>query len=352
MDKINKIQTSFWIGTANAKYGSIAIHELKQLFPSFKLQWFEPGDLFMFTVAEECKSAIERIRMNEPIFLRHIQPVHIQFKSMFADEMPLGWLDEFLQIQESCNLFQKRVAVQVRKSNHTVAMPYNSLELKQAIDANLTERYEAKPCVQQMDYIISVFLYEQAVYVGGSRPEDNLSSWSGGAIHYRKSATDISRAKFKLMEAELRFSLDFNQFRSALDLGAAPGGWSSFLLERGVQVTAVDPANMHPSLLEHREFQHMRMTASAVPVQPAKYDLIVCDMSWDPFQMANTLKPLLSTLFPGGTVITTIKLMHGKALSTQHSVQQIFAPKLNLQKAKQLFHNREELTSLWLKVDE
>jgi 23S rRNA (cytidine2498-2'-O)-methyltransferase len=351
LEQIKDAQITLWIGTSNAKYGGIAIHELKLLFPSFKLHWFIPGDVFMFTVAETRKSAIQVIRGKEPIFLRHIQPVQLELQVCDMAEIQWDQLPEFKQMLRSYNLAQKRVAVHVRKASQTVELFSSPLQLKQTMDVILMSEYEAVPCVQQMDYMISIFLHEEKVYVGVSQPEDQLSSWSGGAIHYGKSDMDISRAKFKLMEAELRFSIDFSQYRTALDLGAAPGGWSSFLLERGVQVTAVDPAKMHPSLLLHRGFQHLRMTAAELPIQPNVYDLIVSDMSWDPFQMANALKSILSNLVSGGTVIATIKLMHDKPLSTLRSIEQILRPYLILHKAKQLFHNREELTTMWFKVD-
>ena len=64
-----------------------------------------------------------------------------------------------------------------------------------------------------------------------------------------KEEDQISRAKFKLLEAEQRFGIDFSVARKAIDIGAAPGGWTSLLLERGLKVTAIDPAAMNPRLL-------------------------------------------------------------------------------------------------------
>lgn len=102
--------------------------------------------------------------------------------------------------------------------------------------------------VQEPAWVISVYADGEALYAGVSRPEDNLSSWNGGMIRFRKEDGQISRAKFKLMEAEKEFAIPFSSFRNAVDIGASPGGWTSFLLERGLKVTAVDPALMHESL--------------------------------------------------------------------------------------------------------
>ncbi|MGG3572586.1 SAM-dependent methyltransferase [Bacillus gobiensis] len=61
----------------------------------------------------------------------------------------------------------------------------------------------------------------------------------------------MSRAKFKLLEAEVKFNINYNDYSSALDIGAAPGGWTSLLLEKGLKVTAIDPSNLHPDLLRN-----------------------------------------------------------------------------------------------------
>ena len=55
------------------------------------------------------------------------------------------------------------------------------------------------------------------------------------------------------------------QMMTALDVGAAPGGWTQYLAERGVAVTAIDPADVTmPSARgnhhDHRH-RHLRMTA-------------------------------------------------------------------------------------------
>lgn len=54
----------------------------------------------------------------------------------------------------------------------------------------------------------------------------------------------------------------------AVDCGAAPGGWTKFLIERGCQkVYAVDPGDMEKGLTADRRVVHLRMSArDALPV--------------------------------------------------------------------------------------
>jgi 23S rRNA (cytidine2498-2'-O)-methyltransferase len=61
-----------------------------------------------------------------------------------------------------------------------------------------------------------------------------------------------SRAYAKIEEAILAFALPVRAGDGALELGAAPGGAAYALLRRGVSVTAVDPAQMEPYVLNFR----------------------------------------------------------------------------------------------------
>jgi len=49
-----------------------------------------------------------------------------------------------------------------------------------------------------------------------------------------------------------------------VDLGSAPGGASQALLARGLHVLGVDPAQMHPDILAHPNFTHLRKRGAEV----------------------------------------------------------------------------------------
>jgi 23S rRNA (cytidine2498-2'-O)-methyltransferase len=44
----------------------------------------------------------------------------------------------------------------------------------------------------------------------------------------------------------------------AVELGASPGGASQALLDRGLEVIGIDPAEIHPDVLAHPKFTHFR----------------------------------------------------------------------------------------------
>ncbi|OXM88253.1 SAM-dependent methyltransferase [Paenibacillus rigui] len=337
---------STFIGTANHGYGQHAQEEIRRLFGAgAKFVTIVPAEIFIFTLNVDKSEATRRLVEQEPMFLRHMQPV---------DEVMdwnAGTPDQLRQMVMSSELALPAgapTAVQIRKTEQ-VGSALAPGACKQIIDAVLEERFQAVPVVKDAQWTLSLFLTEERVYLGLSKPEHNLSDWSGGAIRFRKEDGQISRAKFKLLEAERAFGLDFSQYRSAIDIGAAPGGWTSFLLERGLQVTAVDPAKLDASLLRNPKLKFIQKNAGDVKFAPQSFDLLVCDMSWSPRQMSRLVKGLLYSLIPGGTAIITVKLMHKKPFQTVRELVEDVQPELMLQKAKQLFHNREELTLFLIK---
>jgi 23S rRNA (cytidine2498-2'-O)-methyltransferase len=167
-------------------------------------------------------------------------------------------------------------------------------------------------------------------------------------MHYKKSENDISRAKYKLMEAIEVFKIDMGSFSSALDLGAAPGGWTSVLLEYGLQVTAVDTGDMDDRLKRYPNFKFIKGNASELELEKNSFDLITSDISWNPKNTARLINGAAVYLKSGGTAVVTLKLMGDKVRKTIKEVAALYKEVFEIIEVKQLFHNREEVT-LYLK---
>jgi 23S rRNA (cytidine2498-2'-O)-methyltransferase len=340
------MNNSRFIGTSNHGFAQYAQEEIKRLFPAARFSLLVPTEVFTFDLPVSVEEATRLIREQEPMFLRHMQPVDHILEGVRSD----ADLNELVQWLRENASFQAgdKVAVQVRKEEGSGA-PYAPIAMKSAIDQLLSTHFNVEPVVKDAERIISVYVTADRVFLGISRAEDNLSDWSGGAIRFHKEEDQISRAKFKLLEAEQRFGLDFGAYRTALDIGAAPGGWTSLLLEKGLKVTAIDPANMHPSLIKNPQLTIYKKNAGEVKLRDGEFDLLVCDMSWSPRQMGRLVADLLYALKLGGTAIITVKLMHKKPFQTVRELLQAFESVLELVQAKQLFHNREELTLYLIK---
>lgn len=68
----------------------------------------------------------------------------------------------------------------------------------------------------------------------------------------------VSRAYFKAAEALLWSGLPIRPGDTVVEIGSAPGGAAQHLLELGLKVIGVDPAEMDPEIAEHPNFHHLK----------------------------------------------------------------------------------------------
>ncbi|MCU6708191.1 SAM-dependent methyltransferase [Paenibacillus sp. J5C_2022] len=331
---------SEWIGTANKGYSPYAMEELRRLASGAGFVQLLPGEAFLMRCEPEADELHAAIAQHEPTFLRHIQPVDRKM-DIHGDAEDLGTLSDMIR-QSRLRLKNRKVAVHIRRSQSS-PFPYSAADTKAVLDAVL-EEIGAEPAVQGPEVIIAIFAADDTLYAGFGTPGEMLSDWPGGAIRFKREEGQISRAKFKLLEAERTFGLDYGAYRHALDIGAAPGGWTSLLLERGLQVTAVDPAELHHSLRNHPDLVHLKRNAADVSLAPRTFDLLVCDMSWSPILMTKLILDLKDALAPYATAVITVKLMHRKPMGTIREVKERLGTAFEVLRAKQLFHNRDEIT--------
>lgn len=370
-DTGNSSEMSKWVGTANYRYAERAQQELQRLISGASFDAIVPREVFIMTSPLARQETLRAIIHNEPIFLRHVHPIDAEFtiqtddggseeraeiegQTKFESHVEIEQLQSFIREEVAARVAGQKVAIQVRiapdSEYHCSPAALREMAAEALLGAAGMHGFEL--VVKQADTIISLYVSKTTLYCGISKPAENLSDWAGGAIRFKKEQPHISRAKFKLLEAEVVFGIDFRMYDHALDIGAAPGGWTSLLLERGLQVTAVDPAPLHPSLLQHPHLTYYKKKADEVSFPANTFDLLVCDMNWNPRQTAVLILELINTLTVGGMAIITLKLMHKNAFQALRDMTSALEPHLQLIKAKQLFHNRDEITLCLLRVDE
>jgi len=102
-------------------------------------------------------------------------------------------------------------------------------------------------------------------------PRGLLSPFSEAKLRQLGGGHEVCRAVWKLREALQETEVAAVLTRRggvarALDLGAAPGGWTSVLAERCSDVVAVDPADLNPDVLALRGVRHVRLQAEVSEV--------------------------------------------------------------------------------------
>lgn len=275
------------------------------------------------------------IQNQPPVFIRHIIPVNLCFEATSEADIARALLPLFELMDKS-----KPFSVQTRIfSKDSVSSP---ISINSRVSEVLLESGFALD-IKNPVQIISIAVTSDMIYAGLSTPEINISKWSGGAPIYSKGDSFISRAEFKLLEALEVFDITLTPGRCALDLGAAPGGWSKVLVSGGLKVTAVDPAVL--SLALEGKVTYVKSTAQQFfrQDQETKFDVITNDMKIDIDDTIDILFEAKKYLSDNGIVIATLKLPEKNQQKTASRAIRILSSEYSLTGARQLFHNRSEI---------
>lgn len=131
---------------------------------------------------------------------------------------------------------------------------------------NLREPQGAKrrPAPRHSRVLDVVIVEPNEWWIGAHRVVTPPQRWPGGSIPVRTPEHAVSRAYTKMAEALAWSGLPIEKEDECVELGCSPGGASQALLDRGLFVTGIDPAEVEPILLEHPRFRHLRKRSKEV----------------------------------------------------------------------------------------
>ncbi len=217
--------------TAQPEFLSAALAELKQ-FDKRLTSIEELASDILLCGRPDCAIVIEKAKRNRPIFVRHLAPVQQRVDLSNRPE-DVGTIATAVAALPAFALLERgtRFAVQSRLVQTDKSLgerPFTSGRLNQVLAEAITEETGAVEMVKKPQIVISILCTMDQAYIGISPAEDNISNWPGGARHFAQTQEQISRAEFKLLEALETFGIALPETGRALDLGAAPGGWTRF----------------------------------------------------------------------------------------------------------------------------
>ena len=195
------------------------------------------------------------------------------------------------------------------------------------------------------------WLSSSTVYLGMSYA-NNASMWPMGIPRLKLARGAPSRSTLKLAEAFMAFLSEEEEHEllheglSAVDLGAAPGGWTWQLVQRGLNVAAVDNGPIDPKLLDSNLVEHVR--ADGFHYWPKRaVEWLVCDMLEKPARIAQLVT---RWVYEGKCqhAIFNLKLPMKKRSEELSRCRELIDAGLQGKKYqllfKQLYHDREEVT--------
>lgn len=178
---------------------------------------------------------------------------------------------------------------------------------------------------------------------------------------------EVSRAEFKIVEA-------FDYFRItpaevAIDIGAAPGGWSLFMAKKGSAVISVDNGNLDSAAIKGsgvaigmkksikgrpapRSIVHLKCGAleALKLIEGVKAGMLVDDINTGGIASAKLVMRYARLLERHAVLLMTVKCVHRKVSKYMGEVEGILKPSFRIRGWKVLPHNRQEITLFAEKV--
>ncbi len=184
----------------------------------------------------------------------------------------------------------------------------------------------------------------------GHPPPDGAARFVGGVPRLKFPRGAPSRSTLKLDEAFQVLLTDAERGAllrsglSAVDLGAAPGGWTYQLVARQIRVTAIDNGRVDAGLMASGLVTHLREDGFRYR-PPRPVDWLVCDMVEKPGRVAE----LVARWFASGwcrAAVFNLKLPMKRRFEAWMQARLLLQPLAadHQIRARQLYHDREEIT--------
>ena len=197
--------------------------------------------------------------------------------------------------------------------------------------------------------VLDVVMIEPNLFFVGTHSITETSPihtrYSGGILPIALPTESASRAYLKFNEGFLWSDVVLGSEDQCLDIGSSPGGCSQFLLQQGVRVFGVDPGAIHPTVLNHPRFTHIRSR-----IKDAKRSVfrgvcwVTADMNVAPNYTLDVLEEVMENAPSVRGFLFTLKLIHWDlADKLPMWLARIRSWGFSDVRAKQLVFNRQEV---------
>lgn len=192
---------------------------------------------------------------------------------------------------------------------------FERVELKNE-DNSLREKLQSLPIqlntlLKHNDKCLQIFKIQDGLYATGLTTiyHDNQSPFVGATLTAKVPPESPSRAYLKIAQLDDLYRFDWKANDTVLELGASPGGISTYLLNQGLEVHAIDSAPL--------KIQHPKLKTIIDSVQRLKSDelspntkWIVSDLNLSPKQVIQEVLRLSQNLEELRGIFLTLKLTH------------------------------------------
>ena len=302
---------------------------------------FMRGNLLLGTPGRDPGSVLEALRAAETRTLGRIVPVTV--KALIGPGAE--HLDTLGQAALAAVSLEPGSTFRVecrRRGRHA----FGSRDVQRAVGMRIEAETSAVFAFEGPERLVLVEIFQDWVWIGSCAPADVLHKTLTRMRVYAPGRRPLNRAEKKLREALAAFGLTVEPGLRALDLGAAPGGWTKVLAEAGAEVLAVDPADLASDVATLPNVQHFRGRSEELLAQPGlgPFDLLTNDMNLDPTDSAEAVRSLLPLLSPSARVMMTVKFMTPRRREHIQEVLAVLGSLFAEHREQRLPHNAKETT--------
>lgn len=363
-----------------------ALEEAKTIFPDCEVilnKRYGGEALIMVAIKQSADRAMSAIGKSPPVFIDFFIPVDEILEKVGSGYMRVcDCLARILSKKKSFRIEVKEVHAGLSERAKSIEVFLGRRLENIGFHADLK-----KPEV--MAYV--VFLKGSAIigHIGADKAGMVLDRFRSAN---KEIGETVNRSEFKMKEAVEFFGIDLTGMDKALDIGAAPGGWTHCLSMHGIKVVAVDSGMLDYGKLskdkrvmiltgeneveELRDQIHSQGLGGRVKVeaicakslnfedcdivhvktnlQPSKnigalrklgkFDLLTIDTNTQPEESAVMADSLAGTLNEGARLVMTMKLMTMSINMHSVAVRRELSKHYSSIRVKKLPHNRRELT--------
>jgi 23S rRNA (cytidine2498-2'-O)-methyltransferase len=367
------------------RFRSMAKEEARSIFPGCRFESYgTQGAVSLILAITETAIPVDKINGSFIDFAVRVDAVLDNAKGDYGRIE--GAIEEVLRKKGG-----RSFRIEVRNIESRIGESAKSIEVR--LGTSLEKR-GFRADVKGGDVVVYVVLVNDDVLVGHadarsgrSLPIDLLRQENA------ETGSAINRAEFKLREAIDFFGIDLDKVRTCLDIGAAPGGWTHYLSQRGVRVVARDTALLdYAKLAEGKrvlvlvdgpdvskirgqtkplahgcditvadidgpsagfgdyDIVHLR---AAMPQEKlmrvlgkfGKFDMLVIDANTQPVDSAKIADEMACLMKKGSPLVMTVKLVNPSFRRHVRSVREGLPRSYDSVRIKKLIHNRMELTA-------
>jgi len=183
-------------------------------------------------------------------------------------------------------------------------------------------------------------------WIGVHRASDRATCWPGGICELTLPPHVVSRAWLKMEEAIRWSEFPLHRGDVVAEIGCSPGGASQALLERGLHVLGVDPADVDPVVAANPHFTHLKKRGADVKRREFRdVKWLTADINVAPNYTLDTVEDIVTheSVNVRGMLLTLKLLEWELAERLPEYLERVAGWGYSSVRARQLSQNRQEV---------